>query len=196
MGWNGLKVDGHTGTQFKHRKGFIDRKKAVQLKMRTQGKVSADRPPSKEQKDRYPQWVYYALAGVTACLLAVFIYHATSQATTAIQQELVQNKDNSQEQLAMNYETLVKMGDASLEKGNFDFAIEDFKNAQQMIAEGWHANLGLLKAYTEKCIDSGQGCVLAQEQLAFCYTLPGLLEGDLMEQAARLAPVASTSLPR
>jgi len=181
MGWNGLKISGHSGTQFKHRKGFERRKHWVQEKMRTQGKVKEGGYAPREEAKGYPRWVYYLLlvaAGLMVLFFAIQFWGASVESVDRYHNEIARN---AEELRTSNYNNLLKFAEVSLEGEYWEDAIEDFGRLKQTFPESWPVNVGLAKALVGKCAAKGQSCDLAKEQLVYCYRLPEKQE-DVLKQ--------------
>ncbi|MGH1434667.1 MAG: hypothetical protein ACRBG0_09440 [Lewinella sp.] len=181
MGWNGLKIDGHSGTQFKHRKGFERRKRWVQEKMRTQGKVREGGYAPRERARGYPSWVYYSLLVAAGLIVLFFAGQFLGETVETVDKYHAGIVRGMQEQRTSNYNQLLELAEGSLAGGYWDDAIDDFGRLKETFPENWAVNIGLAKALAGKCAAEGESCSLAREQLMHCYGLPAK-EGDVLQQ--------------
>lgn len=181
MGWNGLKISGHSGTQFKHKKGFERRKHWVQEKMRTQGKVKEGGYAPREKAKGYPSWVYYSLLVAAGLIVLFFAGQFLVESVETVDRYHAGIVRDMEEQRSGNYNKLLELAEGSLAGGYWDDAIDDFGRLKETFPENWAVNIGLAKALVGKCAAAGESCSRAREQLMHCYGLSEK-EDDVLEQ--------------
>lgn len=175
------KISAHSGTQFKHRKGFEGRKRWVQEQMRTQGKVSNEGYAPRKVAKAYPRWVYYLLLVAASLMLLFFVVQFWGASAEAVDRYRSEIASNVERERSSNYNNLLKLAEGSLEREYWDDAVQDFGQLKQTFPENWRINVGLAKAMVEKCVADGQSCQQAREQLAYCHSLPNKQE-DVLKQ--------------
>jgi len=183
MGYAGLKISGHSGTEFKHRKGFEKIKKLNQHTSRTKNGENEIDENSKQliQKDlntrfehaekyhRLKMIIGIPILIISALLFSYIIFKGkidlriSQYATNAYEERISKEKKQNDE----FYRTMISEGNYHLENEKITRAQNSFKSALAMDRYGEEANIGMTKAVIQECISDNRNCQYAIAHLQF-----------------------------
>lgn len=180
MGYVGGRVPGHSGTQFKHRKGFAVAKQHLQERQKRQSMaVSSSRSIPSSPKTSGRVFILWRLILILAILAAVIIgiqpfwngfndYREGLSAETVI----VRSSPAVVEE-ALPKEPVLGPAQRFLRHGEVYKAQQLFQLATEAYPYHYDSNVGLAASLVFQCVDYNDNCERAREYLNFCFQLHG-----------------------
>lgn len=202
MGFGGMKIDGHSGTQFKHRKAFVKQKKMQQAGLHGGERKTGYWEPKDNRLNHRFRLVVSILSALAAIVILLLGGQVVQEATFVKRQEVQHNqelydrvKHDSYNLALSEYGNVISYAEIRYEQGRYASAKHWYERALVLFPYDWEANLGLTTSLVAICAESGELCENAQQYLLFCYTLPerkvtllDQLNKDL--KASRIPPLA------
>jgi tetratricopeptide (TPR) repeat protein len=190
--WSG-SVPGHSGTQFKHRRGFVKQKELLRKNLKGGNTRTGEWDAKQGKRNRRRRVVLYILLLIVLPVLVYFGWQFTQLLTTTVRQETQQNHELYQQERYYNdseeYWNRVNLGKVHLNSGDYAYARRLYQGALALFPYAWDANAGLTITLTEMCIEDGQFCEEAKAYLEFSRSLSDRderlldgLEGELRER--------------
>jgi len=203
MGYSGMKISGHSGTQFKHRKAFYNKlKPMVTGTSNTPGKdIYPEYSFSELQKARAEikkanfkkavlLWTPFVIALLAFCAYVMSDFETipfsqsstpcTPYTSTCRAERMAKLAIlNSNTKTTLNYDIFVEAGNVALKENRLNDAQVDFTKALKEDNFGKEANLGLTRTLSESCRQHGKFCELASQYFDFTKGLPNVDESDL-----------------
>ncbi|WP_367389183.1 hypothetical protein [Lewinella sp. LCG006] len=182
--WSG-SVPGYTGTQFKHRRGFVKQQELLRKNLKGGNKRTGAWDGEQVKRNGRRRVVLYTLLLVALPILGYFGWQLTQLLTTAVRQETQQNQELYQQERYYNdseaYWNRVHLGKVHLNSGDYLEARRLYQGALELFPYAWDANAGLTTTLTEMCVANGKFCEEAKAYLKFNRSLKdrdeGLLDG-------------------
>ena len=187
MGWSGMKIPGHSGTQFKNRKAFKNKLKPIAdsqnsntTKQDIYHEYSYDellQDRAAHKKVNFKVFLWICIPSVTL-LLAYLSYMGVffSDQNLNISE---QTHSTSPHADPNSYQILVEAGFIALRDNRLYDAQLDFMQALQVDKYGKQANLGLTKTLSETCRQRGKFCEEAASYYDFTKKLEDVTEQDI-----------------
>ncbi|WP_020538974.1 tetratricopeptide repeat protein [Lewinella cohaerens] len=172
--WSG-SVPGHTGTQFKHRKGFVKQKELLRKKLKGGNNRVGEWDNRLGKRNNRRRVVLYVLLLLVLPVMIYFGWQFSQLLTTTVRQETQQKHELYQQERYENesveYWNMVKLGKVHLNSGDYAYARRLYQGALELFPYTWDANAGLTMTLTKMCTENGQFCEEAKEYLEFCRSL-------------------------
>ncbi|MGH1434670.1 MAG: tetratricopeptide repeat protein [Lewinella sp.] len=180
--WSG-SVPGHTGTQFKHRKGFVKQKELLRKNLKGGNNRVGEWDGRLGKRNNRRRVALYVLLLLVLPVMIYLSWQFSQLLTTTVRQETQQNyklyQEERYEHESVEYWNMVKLGKVHLNSGDYAYARRLYQGALALFPYAWDANAGLTMTLTKMCVENGQYCEEARAYLEFCRSLPDRDERSL-----------------
>jgi len=192
-----FKIQGYSGTDFKHRKPFQKLKEHLNKKKRTGSatrKVDSNfrfknkktTPFSRNTVDRSLKWLF-AVVRLSLFVLIFLLVKNVVETVNTVNTELTTNSRVNVEDYKYYkgltnmeiYRHLIATGNDYLKANKLDEAHKTFAKAWNMDRYGFEANLGMTKTLVKKCAQTGQYCHEAEDYFNYMKKVTKLPDIEL-----------------
>ena len=171
-GWGSYKIDGHSRTSQKHRKGFSKIKELNLSNSKSSGVLLNPKIDILENRNTRLKATKLFIIILGAIVLAFCVYLGKSIALNLVSYKSNLNTKYEQSQQYSKiyyYNDLVSKGYSNYYKGRNQQAIEDFTRALKLISDGEIAMLGMTRCMINTCITENKYCNESIEYIEYLY---------------------------